>query len=143
MRPPAEWSLWEARWRGKGYCTEALADEPVGDLVVVYSQLRLLVAGGVPSKRELGNPKYQQWGKMRVHGSKLTVPLYVSKPNRSHWRLYFIAVQDHRRIIVLYAVKKKENPRDPADFGRCQHIFDQISGDDARGDIDRLHLPPG
>lgn len=127
---------------GKGHCSVALEEETVRELTRVYSQLRLLAAAGVPANRERGNPNVQQWGKLKPPWGGDPIPHYVLKTTPSHWRLYFIADQATQRIILLHAVQKKRDARDPEDLQRSQHILEQLVDPD-RGGIDTFPLPPG
>jgi hypothetical protein len=142
MRLPADWTVWEVLWRRKGHVSEALRIQTDRELVGTYSQLRQLAAAGVPANRERGNPNLQAWKKVSVSWRAEPVMVYVLKTSPGEWRLYFIADHDTQRIILLHAVQKKRDQRDPADLDRCQHVLEQFVDPD-RGGIGAFSLPSG
>lgn len=145
-----DWTLFEIeRTGGSGRrpCSGAyLADTPPAgaharEVLLVFAELRKLLAAGVPPDRTRGNPDVQPWAG-KCSGAHQKTTFYVLKAKPGGWRLYFhVRSATHRQLEFLLAVHKKQDRRDPADFEQCCRLLAARE----RGDYVPvpLELPPG
>lgn len=134
-----DWEIVEAYSGDKALISSALEEEAPSDLVRVFSQLRILLTG-IPPDPEKGVLHYQVVGKVDASGWPSAMPVYVLKTTPAHWRIYFVALQSRRQIILLHAVKKKRNDRDPKDLDRCITVLERLAA--GRAQVDAIPIPP-
>jgi hypothetical protein len=111
-----DWSLEEIIVNGRHPGSDPFADAGVTDLAMIFNQCRLIIASGIPPDKQKVQPKVQPWtGK--CSGETCKSSFYVLKAKPSGWRLYFmISESEPRTLVLLHAVNKKRNERDPDDF---------------------------
>lgn len=120
----SDWKFVEVvKKNGSRFCSDVYADANDEDLADVLSALRLLRASGYPPDRSRGDPEIET-EKHKCKGAHKTTAFVVLKAKPSGYRLYFhIRNKSSREAVFLYAVHKKRNGRDPADFDRCCTIL--------------------
>ncbi len=118
----AGWQLLEVVRRpdvGRGFVvSDELQAEPVGALRHVRRELRALRAAGIPPDSALGAPDVERIV-FTCPDDRSSTTFYVLKCKPGHWRLYFVADANKRRITFLFAVAKKTQRRDTDDVKKC------------------------
>jgi hypothetical protein len=141
-RATNDWRLAEVVETGSAAhrpCSDAYAAANDEELVHVFSALRLLIASGYPPDKERGNPEIELV-KYKCKSDHHKTAFCVLKCKPSGYRLYFhVRDPTKQEAIFLYAVHKKKNKRDDADFDRCCKILRAF--EDGKYTLEGLDVP--
>jgi len=122
MNSLSRWTLWEVEYRRGGLIERPVTEElqargSATDTKQAVARLRLLKAHGWPVPR----------GSLEIEAA--APGLYVLKCKPGFWRLYFSIVDPPRRILLLLAVAKKKQGRNPDDIPKAaRRLADYESG---------------
>jgi hypothetical protein len=136
-RAAVDWQLLELTWGDAAASDSFAAQANSKELKQIFRELRLFQAAGCPPDRTRGNPDLQLWNG-GCPGEHTDTRFWVLKAKPSGWRLYFLA--EEPRLILLYAVHKKTDERDPKDFRKCCRARDEYKRGTAIPEV--LYVPP-
>jgi hypothetical protein len=137
-----DWKILELvhKHNGKRPCSDEYADRANdAELNQIFGELRKLRASGYPPQPERGIPNVQQWS-LKCPDDHRNTTFHVLKAKPSGWRLYFYLRDAMRREVeFLYAVHKKGDARDPADFKHLCHLLRRLNA--GTYELAQLHIP--